>query len=120
MQPNAAMQPSDDEHGELLGAGYLGICNPVKKKGVPVNRVNVEIAVGEAQAEDMLQHQHRYQQSEGEPQRLDRTHAQVPADVERPEGEREVNREGAVESDGADRTAPDPFLHAGAALHRLP
>jgi hypothetical protein len=120
MQPDAAMQPGDDEHRELLDAGDLRITNPVKKKRMSVDRVNVEIAVGKAQAEDMLQHQRRYQQSEREPQCLDPTHPQTAADVERPEGEREVDREGAVECDGADRAAPDPFLHDGAAFHRLP
>src|SRR5271166_426768 len=81
--------------------------------------MKVEIGVGEANAESMLQHQQRYQQSETEAQTLDPTHPQTAADVDRPEGEREVDRKRAVERHGADWAAPDPFLHHSAPLHRL-
>src|SRR5229473_5275978 len=81
--------------------------------------MNVEISIGEALGEGMLQHQQRYQESEAEAHTLDPTHPQMAADVDRPEGQREVDRERTVEHHGADPTAPDHFRRHSALLHRL-
>jgi len=81
--------------------------------------MNVEIGVGEALGQGMLQHQQRYQEPEAEAHTLDPAHPQMAADVERPEGQRKMDREGAVERHRADPTAPDHFRRHGAALHRL-
>ncbi len=67
----------------------------------------------------MLNDEHRDQETEAKPDSLNPAHPQMPANIDRPEGEREVDREGAVEQDGADLAAPDHFRPLRAALHRL-
>src|SRR5947208_8805569 len=41
------------------------------------------------------------------------------ADVERPESQREMDRERAIKRDRAGRVAPDPFVEDAAPFHRL-
>src|SRR5260370_42352476 len=81
--------------------------------------MNAKVSVGEALGEGMLQQQQGYQEPKAEPHTLDPAHPEIAADVKRPEREREVDSEGAVERHGADRIAPDQFRRFGAALHRL-
>src|SRR5438132_14016880 len=107
MQSDAAMQPGDAENGYLADAGRPRIGNPDVDQDVPMDPVNVEIAVYEADPDGMLNDQDGDQQPECEAQCLDPPHPQMPADIDRPEREREMDREGAVEQDCADLAAPD-------------
>src|SRR5204863_9511319 len=119
VQTDTAVQPSDTEHGELTDACYFRVLHPDVEQHMPINPMNIEIGVGQALPDGVLHDQRRYQQTESEAQPFDPAHSQMSADVERPESQREMDRERAIKRDRADRVAPDPFVEDAAPFHRL-
>ena len=112
------MQPGDRENRDLPDP-ELRVGGEIVVERVAVGPVGLEQCIGEALVDRMRHDQERYREAEEEAQRLDPSHAEMAADIDRPEGQREVDREGAVQQDRAELAAPDQFRPLRAPLHRL-
>jgi hypothetical protein len=105
VQAEAAMHPGDDEADGLAQPDHRRE-HPGRQHDEAVGVVGVEQLVGHARAQHVQHHERRHQQPEHELRRLPGMHAHGAPPVERPEGEREMRRQRAVEDRRAGRVAP--------------
>ena len=118
MNSQAAMRPRDEQHSHLPPAieRHEGKIN---RQHVVVAARHVECRVHVAPGRPVMQQQREDRKAEDEARQFTCPHAETAPRVERPQGEREMDRECAVERDRADRAVPNRIVDPRAPLHRV-
>ena len=118
MQPDAAVDPGDGEDDDLAQARDR-IELPEREHHERVGRLRPGHLVRQPGAHHVPHEEGRHEQAQRELARFPGGHAKRAPAVERPEGEKVVDAERAVEGDGAREAAPDENEPPLPRRHRL-
>ena len=117
-QPETPVDPRQGNHEELTGA-QLRPELPQGESDDPVRVLEAVQLVGEPRSHDVRHEQDGQHEPEAELPGVGRRQPQVPALVECPEGEGNVDQDSAVEEDGAGQASPEREEPPPARLHRV-